>query len=340
MANADSGPKRSGLGWIPKLSLWAVVIAFAFLYLSSIERSPRQDAANTGLGETSRADASGVDQVIGKITDLTSTAGAAITDATSAGASGVKEWIGKIKEVVRSPEVSSAGMKAPESGQGEPVPPQAAMGGAAATAPGLAEPGAPAPAVGSERLAQGERPAASGFEQHYAPLPAHASMPAPSQGAAPKAEDTGPATGSSKGIADAVPVSDAESAVFAESLMHEESPPEPAVSADTASQSLSATDAPAPAAKAPPLVPVVPQPAGTIEPAPGWGMPLFVVPAIDEQQLANRRAEYERMRREADQRAREYWEKMPAPAPVGAPAYPGYGPIPGPAVFGPPTYPW
>lgn len=336
MPTDDDGPKRAGLGWIPKLSLWAVVIAFAFLYLSSLERGQRQDTASPRVGEASGAEAppgdlSGVDQVIGKITDLTSSAGAAITDATSAGASGVKEWLGKIKTAVQSPDIAPTGVTMPE-----PVPVEAAAVQARVAEPGGGATGAEETLVA---LAPGERPAASGFERHYAPLPAHSAMPSPAQRPAPQAEDSAPAAVSAEGGADAVPVSDAESAVFAESLMREEPPPQAVDSQEAAPPSVSAAATPAPAAEAPTLLPVAPQPFPTIEPAPVWGWPPYGGP-VDGGRLAEMQADYARMRREAEERARAYWERMPAPAPIGAPAYPGYGPVQGPAAFGPPVYPW
>ncbi len=42
MASSEKTASRSGLGWMPKLILWIVVIAFGYLYLSSIEREDVQ----------------------------------------------------------------------------------------------------------------------------------------------------------------------------------------------------------------------------------------------------------------------------------------------------------
>jgi len=45
MANADNAAPRSSLGWLPKLVLWGVVIAFGYLYLSSIDREEGKPTA-------------------------------------------------------------------------------------------------------------------------------------------------------------------------------------------------------------------------------------------------------------------------------------------------------
>jgi hypothetical protein len=126
---------------------------------------------------------------------------------------------------------------------------------------------------------------------------------------------------------------DAEATAFAESLMGDES------SSETASVSAEAP-APAPALTrqdfAP--VPVVPQPLARTEvvPAPAGAAPAFEGRRESAAQYrARMMAEYENMRRAADQRAREYWERMEMPAPMAAPAgYPAYGPAFGP-VYGP-----
>jgi hypothetical protein len=95
-----------------------------------------------------------------------------------------------------------------------------------------------------------------------------------------------------------------------------------------------------------PLLPVMPQPSAETDVAPAPSMPGSAAAASDRRQetaaqyQARMRAEYENMRRVADQRARDYWERMQRmPAPVAAPmGYPAYGPAYGPG-FVPPAYP-
>lgn len=158
--------------------------------------------------------------------------------------------------------------------------------------------------------------------------------------------------------------------------------PQPPVSYASAALKAPAEPAPAPAAPAPvekpaqapsaPTVstpveqpasaPVVAAPAAAqpepmspppAMPAPSERAPMARMPANEwaaqrEQQRAEMMAQYEAMRREADERMRQYWEQMrgamPMPAmPYGhpgayAPGYmPGYAPGYAPGVYGPPV---
>jgi hypothetical protein len=347
MATADKdtdtekakAPKRSGLGWIPKLSLWAVVIAFGYLYLSSIDRDSAEDAAQataaqeSGIADTSE-EASGFRQFVRKVSELTDTAGSFVSDATTAGANGVKQVADKIKELTSSETttVETAAIDAPTVA---PVTTEAyaetglALGD---TAPaGDVEPEAPAAAA---RVTQ----PVSGFERHNAPLPAPAFGTATARGAGQKAEETAAAT-VDEVIADPVPVSQAEATAFAESLMREESPaaPAPAAEAPPVAQETAGTSEPAP------LMPLAPQPVFRDDLMPDSGVPSPRLRAFDQQPedmaqyRARMQAEHEAMRRAADQRAREYWERMQAPVPPGV-AYPGYGPAYGGPAYGGPAY--
>jgi hypothetical protein len=129
---------------------------------------------------------------------------------------------------------------------------------------------------------------------------------------------------------------DAEATVFAEPLMQDASPAEAA---------------PAPVDAAAPVFTPVPQgfapapmmlrPYAQTEAAPAPSMVPPGAPAFErrqesaEQYQARMMAEYENMRRVADQRARAYWERMQGPAPMAAPmGYPAYGPA-----YGAPAYP-
>jgi hypothetical protein len=334
MATEETAPKRSGLGWIPKLSLWAVVIAFGYLYLSSIERDPAGDTTQAAVADESGVEAGGFQKIMDKLGDFTSSAETVIADVTAAGADGFNQVVDKVKELTGTAEPRSAD---------EPVS-DAAPAEVAKAEPAAAEPADVAPAVvetsaaaqesaakpASMRVAE-ERPVASAFNRHSAPLPATAARTT-----SPVSEPEVPVqeSASAETIADSPPMKDAEATVFAESLMGDESP------AETASASVEAP-ASAPIQQGFVPVPVVPQPFARAEIAPA---PAGVAPALEDpresaaQYRARMMAEYESMRRAADQRAREYWERMQAPAPAGYPGYgPGYGPVYGPG-YGAPVY--
>ncbi|MCK7576191.1 MAG: hypothetical protein MZV65_10010 [Chromatiales bacterium] len=181
----------------------------------------------------------------------------------------------------------------------------------------------------------------------------------------------------------AKPVAQTESAAFARALVSDkpvesaEAPkpaPQPPVSyasaalkaptesasapapAEKPAQAPSAPTAPAPveqpasapiAAQPEPLSPPPAMPAPS-ERAPMTRMPANEWAAQREQQRAEMMAQYEAMRREADERMRQYWgqmrEAMPMPMPAVPYAHPGYAPgyMPGyapgyaPGVYGPP----
>jgi hypothetical protein len=335
MATEDSTPKRSGLGWIPKLSLAAVVIAFGYLYLSSNgPGSTGGDTVQLVAGDASEveADAGGLqEQFMTKLGEFTSSAEGAISDATKAGTDFIKGAVDKVKALSGATDESVAETLGTEAVVADEVPAEPAVVEPIAAA-------APEAAPTSAAVATDERPAASGFDRHYAPLPA-----AQTRATTQKAETSQEVSAPVEAGADSIPMTDeAEATVFAESLMSKGSPAA-AVSAPT-QESVPATAPPAQgvAPAFAPMVPVVPQPyAGTgVMPAPGMGSPN--VRGIDPRQesaaqyQARMMAEYENMRRVADQRAREYWERMQAgPGPMAAPmGYPGYGPA-----YGPPAYP-
>lgn len=344
MATDDSKPKRSGLGWIPKLSLWAVVIAFGYLYLSSIDRDGTGDSAQLAAadqggtlvatsvapGVTGEADGGGLpQQLMGKLDELTATAGTLIGDATTAGSAMFKDAVVKVKDLAGLSDEPvaepMAEMAAAQTSVAEPAPAQPLV----VETPVAAQPEA-SPAV----AAAVERPPVTAFERHSAPLPT-ASIARPA-GQAPEtvAEGDTPVAAASGAAA----VADAEASVFADSLMRGEPV------ADTAPASTdAASPPPAPVAAYQPAplmpVPVQPQPFG---PAGAWTETMPAPEAIEARQAAaaeyraRMMADYENRRRLADQRAREYWESMQGAQqqvtpPMGYPAYaPGYGQAYGP----------
>ena len=331
MASVETAPKRSGLGWIPKLSLWAVVIAFGYLYLSSAERDSTADTTQAAVTDESSMEADGFQKIKDKLGDLTSSAETVIADVTAAGTDGFNQVVAKVKELTGTSEPQSADELASETvpaevAEAEPVAgasadaPQAVVETSAAPQDAVASPATP-------RITE-ERPAASAFNRHSAPLPATAAARALPPESDPQAQAVESASAETTA---APPLKDAEATVFAESLLGGESP------AETATVSAEApTPAPIQPGFAP--VPVVPQPFARAEAVPA---PAGVAPAFEgrresaAQYRARMIAEHESMRRAADQRAREYWEQMQMPAPMSAPAgYPAYGPAYGPA-FGP-----
>ena len=126
------------------------------------------------------------------------------------------------------------------------------------------------------------------------------------------------------------PVNQAESAVFANSLMRQETAPNnvasPSPSAPATQQQTPAVSQQMPVM--PPQSPVAAAPSAmtpSAQTAPDWN--------YMAQQRAMIQAQYEAMRREADARMRQYWSNVRAagsppamPYPYGYPAYPaGYG---------------
>lgn len=358
MATEDTAPKRSGLGWIPKLSLWAVVIAFGYLYLNSVDRDSTEGAADTGVAVESGAEADGFQQIVDKVGEFAASAESVLADVTAAGADGFKQVVDSIKGLTGSAEAPAevpASVATRTAAEATPVDVVAAS----AVEPAVAETVSQevvAPVAAVADAPTGERPAASGFGSHYAPLPGTGVGRAATQ----KADD--PSDGAVP--AESPPMADAEATVFAESLMRDVPAEAPAAAPMASAPPASAPPASAPApmsaplsaptpaavpqqAYAPmPLLPVMPQPFAEADVAPAPSTPGSAGVASDPRQeaaaqyQARLRAEYDTMRRVADQRAREYWERMQQmPAPVPAPmGYPAYGPAYGPG-FVPPPYP-
>lgn len=337
MATEDTAPKRSGLGWIPKLSLWAVVIAFGYLYLSSIERDTTGDTLQVAVSDESGVEAEGFQKFVDKLGDLTASAETVIADVTAAGADGFNKVVDKVKDLTGSAETETAETLATEAAPTEvaKAEPIAAEPAVVAASPAPQEPAAkPAPMQVAE-----DRPAASAFTRHSAPLPATAAARATSP--EPTSEQVSEVTleGTAPAMATTAspPMNDAEATVFAESLMGGEQ-------ASGSAEVAAPMSAPITQGFAP--VPVVPQPLAPVESASAPTMVPPGAPGLDRRQesaaqyRARMMAEYENMRRAADQRAREYWEQMQVPGPMAAPmGYPAYGYGPGYApAYGAPAY--
>jgi hypothetical protein len=343
-ATQDNKPKKTGLGWVPKLSLLAVIAAFGYLYLSTRDRDVTTDTIQTAAAvEETRAEggAGGFqDEVLGKLSELSSKTGILVSDATEAGSEVVKSVIEKVKSLKGEPspadESASAAATTADTTVVEASP--AIEPAVAVQAPVAAMATAAAPSI--------ERPAPSGFARHSAPLPAAAPARAPGEQAAVPDQSPEPA----------LPVADAEVSVFAESVMEGSTAPAataPAVSAPKAPMAAAGEPAAIP-------LPVVPQPFAGVDPmvAPGlspedgrrdFEQRQAAMAQYAAEYRARMMAEHEQMRRLADQNARAYWERMQqaAPAAAGPMGYPSYGPAYtppfgpgyGPAYGGPPVYP-
>ena len=244
MADSETTVSRSTFGWLPKLILWGVVIAFGYLYLSSIDQ--QEGGSSTSLLE--------------KIAQLS------------------------------------------------PIPISALPGSASKSAP-AAENQVMASPVQQQPVAQ---------------------PPVDRAPETPKAQESRP-------------VNDAESAVFAKSLMNEAPATAPA---PIQSKTVEQPSVPAPDRRMTnvPVAPSMPESEPSAAP-PAWAVPPMMAPENSApparqapydwesmaRQQARMQAEYAAMRREADERMRQYWEGMrgsaPAAGPYGYPGYPaGYGP--------------
>ena len=244
MADSETTASRSVFGWLPKLILWGVVIAFGYLYLSSIDQ--QEGGSSVSLLE--------------KIAQLS------------------------------------------------PIPISALPGSESKSVP-----------VTESQIM------ASPVEQ--SPVAEHSGSMAP---------ETPKALHETTQIQESQPVNDAESAVFAKSLMSTEpmTPPAAVPQKSVAQPQVPVLDQQTPRAVAPP-----PMPASVQSAPPAWAMPPRMAPENPspsvrqapydweamERQQAQMRAEYAAMRREADERMRQYWEGMRSSAPVAGPyGYPGY----------------
>lgn len=234
MTASETTSSRSTFGWLPKLILWGIVIAFGYLYLSSIDRQS---------GDSSPS---------------------------------FLETISKLS----------------------PIPISAL------------------PGMGSKSTPAAESQVAES-QVNVNPAPENPASKTPDVVQAPAEKTQAQAQ-------DTHPVNQAESAVFANSLMNTEREAEQAPAAVPQAQAVAQQ---APAAVTAPLAPTSPKSASAL---PEPRQPQAAVPydydwdAMARQQ-ASIQAHYEAMRREADERMRQYWEHMRASAPVAMPyGYPGY----------------
>jgi hypothetical protein len=275
-SSEEKSSSRSGLGWFPKLILWAAVIAFGYIYLSSVDRE--------GGGTT----ASSMLDSIAKLSPVSLSSLPGFSDKEEAAA-----------EVAQADE-------APKT---EPV----------------TKPVAPAESAAFTRALVSDKPESSAVETPKPTL----QPPVTYAAAALKA----PAESTSAPVASAP----AEKSAPAPAVS---TPVEQPVSAPVASRPMPAPTAVQPEPMSPP--PAMPEPS---ERAPMSRMPASEWAAMREQQRTEMMAQYEAMRREADERMRQYWgqmrESMPMPAapyghPGHAPGYmPGYAPGYAPGFYGP-----
>ncbi|MBK1654314.1 hypothetical protein [Allochromatium vinosum] len=274
-SSEEKSSSRSGLGWFPKLILWAAVIGFGYVYLSSVDRE--------GGGTT----ASSMLDSIAKLSPVSLSSLPGFSDKEESAADSVE--VAEGDEALKTEAV-------------KPV----AQTESAAFARSLAN----------------DKPEPSAEAPKSVPQPpvsyATAALKVPAESASVPAEAPAPAP---------APVAPTVSATA-----------EPPASAPVAA----APSMPAPSAAQP--APMSP----SVMPAPGERAPMTRMPASEwmaqrEQQRAEMMAQYEAMRREADERMRQYWGQMREAMPMhGVPyAHPGYAPgyMPGyaPGVYGPPV---
>lgn len=279
-SSEEKSSSRSGLGWFPKLILWAAVIGFGYVYLSSVDRE--------GGGTT---------------------------------AASMLDSIAKLSPVSLSSLPGFSDKKESSTGSAE-----VAQADEAPKTEAAAKPVAHAESAAFTRALVSDTPVSSAETPKSTPQPpvtyAAAAMKAP-------AEST---------PAPAAPAHAEKSAPIVSA------PIEPPASAPIAA----APSAPAPIASRPMPAPVAAQP--PMSPSPAMSAPseqsrmtASEWAAMRQQQRAEMMAQYEAMRREADERMRQYWgqmrEAMPT-APYGyqgyAPGYmPGYAPGYAPGVYGP-----
>lgn len=260
MTDPQTATSRPAFGWLPKLILWGIVLAFGYLYLTSIDRTTGDEGSLSLLDQITRL---------------------------------------------------------------SPIPISAL--------PGMAPKAPPAPVAPVAENAVSEHPV-------------------------PKTPDAEKIQIDTAKAQDSRPVNEAESSVFANSLMNK---------APVAAPQTVVAQAQAPAIEQPvaqqetPVVATEPLPSVTPPPAPSVEaaapqrverrLPSDRHPAAPEmpydweamawQQAMMQRqyeAQYEAMRREADERMRQYWERLRSSAPVAMPyGYPGYPAGYAPGVFEP-----
>ncbi|QGU32289.1 hypothetical protein [Thermochromatium tepidum] len=295
----EKKPSRSGLGWFPKLILWAAVIGFGYVYLSSVDRESGTITASSMLDSIAKLNPvplsslpgfSGKEEPAAELSKTDQTENTA--SKTEAPAKPVAQTEGTAK-----PTTSTETPKAVEASRPAPQPPVSYASVA------LKAPAEPAPAPAAPATTEKPAPTAPGAattEKPAAPAVVATEKPAPAP-TAPAAATT-------------------------------EKPAAPAVVA---------TEKPAPAPQASQSAPMSP-PAAI--PAPGESTPMARMPSPEwaaqrEQQRAEMMAQYEAMRRAADEWRRQYWdrmrESMPMPMPVMPYGYPVYAPGYVPGVYGP-----
>ncbi|WP_373508469.1 hypothetical protein, partial [Thiocapsa sp.] len=148
------------------------MIAFGYLYLSSVDRNPGADTTQAAVADESGIEADGFQKIVDKVVELTSSAETVIADVTAAGADGFKQVVDTVKELTGAADPESAATLASDA-----TPTEAAPAQATAATPAVVEAStAPQETVAAPvaALGAGDRPAASGFDHHYAPLPATA----------------------------------------------------------------------------------------------------------------------------------------------------------------------
>lgn len=301
MADTENNAASSKLGFLPKLMLWSLVLLFGYLYLGAVERH----GGSVGTAPADMAD--------GEASVVSSSPPAAVSATAE-----------------------------------QPVPTPVSQPAPSAVA-ATSAPAAPAPAAPTPVRAPVAAPApASVSAPVSAKAPAAPSVPA----AAP-----GPIVGASSEEPEHE-VSKAEAQAFAHAVMRNSEQgavaPESAPTQSTAPQAMQQPTPRGPAAPSPstvaptpqmpmaatpqPPMPMMPPPQMVPQIAPQLERPAAAAPSANERPAATgaQRAmsDYEAMRRQAMEEARQRWEqayRMRPPAPAPYYGYPGYYRVPAPA---------
>lgn len=272
MSTQDSAASGNGIGFLPKLILWTLVIVFGALYLSSAKRHADESAA----ASAGAADAVAAQPAV--------PVGAGSGAQSAAGGESVGESGAAPVQAAESAAFARTLMdgQAPQAPEGE-RPAAADAAGQGVQGVHRLEAGVPAPDSNVAR-AVGAVPAVTAPVSLQTPAPTGPRVGAePMAPVVPTAPVMPPRAMPAAPFAGGVPVA-----------------PVPPMQAPAVGESVSAVPAAAPVA--------------------GEGM--------ERGERDRILAEYEAMRRAAEEQMRQQWQRMAVPAPYG---YPGYAPAPYPA---------
>lgn len=184
-SSEEKAPARSNsLGWFPKLVLWAAVIGFGYVYLSSVDQESGQTSATSVLNSLAKLSPVPIPGLSDQ-TDTTPAETAPTPAATTQPPAAKPVATSMPYHTPQQPPVSyaAAALKAPAEPAQTTAPAPVASPPAA---PQMTQPLQPAPAAPAPQMA---------LPQYPQPLaPQAAQMPAPVQAPAPTQTDAAPAS--------------------------------------------------------------------------------------------------------------------------------------------------